>query len=135
MQLNGEQRFKLPIWWFIYPTLLAIWSTVFGAWPLFDGDAAFAAFGLDVSADTFIYQLYGARYLSIAFALWLGLWIFRTPAAILTAWLARIVTDAIDLIAGLSSGAISGAGAFQSVIMFLGPELILLGLFYYYKGR
>ena len=118
---------SLPWWWYILPAYLSIWSLVFGIWNFVDGTGMFKAFKINFKSqsvvDAFIIKNSAARYLGIAAALILGIWVFQTSEAVLTALIARLAMDALDLIAGLQTGLLEKPipGAIQSSGMFLAP--------------
>lgn len=126
----------LPWWWYILPAYLTVWSFVFATWNFFDGAAMFKAFKIDFSitstADAFIIKNSAARYLGITAALIVGVFLFRTPEAIVTALVARFVMDVFDLVAGLQTGLLEKpvTGIMQSVAMFLAPNAIALILMF-----
>lgn len=121
-------RFSLPIWWYIAPAYLTLWTICFSLWNFFDGNGMMSAFGVDTGgASDFIMLNSAARYIAIGVAMVLGIWVFRTFASIVTALAARLVMDGLDLVAGLQTGLISdGLGIAQSFLMFLGPNLFAL---------
>ena len=132
--LKAEKPITLPNWWYIIPTYLAVWSTVFGLWGYFGGQAAFDAFGLEVSAHPFIYGVYGARYVGIAAGLWLALFLFRTEKAILTMLIVRLIMDVLDTIVGFQTGmmALNITNLLTPFVMFLAPNLF--SIWYLYRA-
>jgi len=121
-------------WWYLFPGYLTIWSIIFGSWNFINGQAMFKAFKIefDVSsiADAFVVKNSAARYLGIAAAMVVGIWLIGTPEAIFTALIARLVMDILDLVAGLQTGLLENrvTGTIQSFLMFLLPNLIALTL-------
>ena len=87
-----------------------------------------AAFQVDTGgASAFIMLNSAARYVAIAVTMMVGIWIFRTYQSILTALIARLVMDVLDLYAGLEAEIIQGAaGVVQSLLMFLLPNLLAI---------
>ena len=83
-----------------------------------------AAFGVDTGgASDFIMLNSAARYVAIAAAMILGIWVFRTFASILTALCTRLVMDLLDLVVGLQTGLIADwTGVAQSMALFLVPN-------------
>ncbi|MEM7028688.1 MAG: hypothetical protein AAF629_03765 [Chloroflexota bacterium] len=128
MQTKNDRGFKIPIWVLIYPALLTLWSIVFAVWFIVDGAGAFEAFGIPTQAEPFILQTSASRYLGIAAAMVLGIWVFRTPKSILTALLARLTMDIFDTVAGFRTGMLSPdlVGFIQPFLMFLGPNLFTI---------
>lgn len=121
-------RLSLPIWWYLAPAYLTLWTIGFGLWNFIDGNGMMAAFGVDTGgASDFIMLNSAARYLAIAVCMVLGIWVFRTYAAILTALATRLSMDVLDLVAGLQTGLIAGAGGVaRSFGMFLLPNLFAI---------
>lgn len=128
MQFKPELEFSVPRWWYILPAYLTLWTLVFSLYSLIDGQGMMEAFGIDTGgASEFILLNSGGRYLALAAAMILGIWVFRTFSATLTALLARLSMDLLDLFAGLQAGVIADAsGVFQSFLMFLLPNLLSL---------
>ncbi len=95
------------------------------------------AFGIDTGgASDFIMLNSAGRYMALALAMVFGIWVFRTFYSILTALLARLSMDVLDLIAGLQAGIITDAtGVIQSLLMFLLPGLLSIGFLFHYKNR
>ena len=116
-------RLKLKWWWYIAPAYLTLWTVAFSLWSLIDGNGMMAAFGVDTGgASDFIMFNSGARYVAIAVAMVLGIWVFGTFASILTVLVTRLTMDVLDLVAGLQTGLITDAtGVAQSLAMFLLP--------------
>ncbi len=83
-----------------------------------------AAFEVDTGgASDFIMMNSAARYIAIAIAMILGIWIFRTLASIVTALCTRLAMDLLDLLAGLQTGLIADwTGVSQSMALFLIPN-------------
>ena len=121
-------RLTLPFWWYIAPAYLTLWTICFSLWNFVDGNGMMAAFGIDTGgASDFIMLNSAARYIAIGVAMVLGIWVFRTFAAILTALAARLAMDLLDLVAGLQTGLISDSiGVAQSLIMFLAPNIFAI---------
>ncbi|MEO0881727.1 MAG: hypothetical protein AAFY34_03245 [Pseudomonadota bacterium] len=121
-------RPQLTWWWYIAPAYLTAWTVGFSAWNLIDGTGMMSTFGVDIGAPTAFIMLNSAgRYVALAAAMLVGIWIFRTYASIMTALIARLVMDALDLYAGLATGLIVDAiGVLQSVGMFLLPNLFAI---------
>lgn len=123
-------------WWYLFPAYLTIWSVVFGSWNFINGQAMFKAFKINFEvnsvADNFVVKNSAARYLGIAAAMIVGIWLIGTPEAIFTALIARLVMDILDLVAGLQTGLLENrvTGSIQSFIMFLLPNLIALILIF-----
>ena len=117
-------RLRLPLWWYVAPAYLTLWTIGFSLWNLLDGNAMMAAFGVDTGgASDFIMLNSAARYVAIGVAMILGVWVFRTFASILTALCARLAMDLLDLVAGLQAGLISDwTGLAQSMALFLAPN-------------
>ncbi|MEQ8823947.1 MAG: hypothetical protein RIC14_06210 [Filomicrobium sp.] len=117
-------RLKLPVWWYIAPAYLTLWTICFSLWNLFDGNGMMAAFGVDTGgASDFIMLNSAARYFAIAVAMILGIWVFRSFESILTALCTRLVMDLLDLAAGLQTGLIADwTGVAQSMSLFLVPN-------------
>ena len=95
------------------------------------------AFGIDTGgASDFIMLNSAGRYLAIAVAMVLGIWVFRTFNTILLALMVRLSMDVFDLIAGIQSGIITDTvGVIQSAIMFLLPGLISIGLLFRFRNK
>lgn len=133
MQAKNDTGFRIPVWALFYPALLTLWSIVFAIWFVIDGAGAFETFGIPTQAEPFILQTSASRYLGIAAAMVLGIWIFRTPKSILTVLLARLVMDIFDTVAGFRTGMLEPnlSGFLQPFIMFLGPNLFTIGYIWY----
>ena len=72
----------------------------------------------------------------VALAMLLGIWVFRTFSSILTALLARLGMDILDLIVGTQTNVIVDImGVFQSFMMFLIPNLISIYFLIKYKNE
>ncbi len=116
------------------PVYLTAWSLAFGIWGFVDGAAMFDSFSIPAHSttmhDQFILQNSAARYLGIAAALVVGIFVFRTRGSIVTALAARGVMDILDLVAGLRTGLLEAPvwGVFQSFAMFLLPNLLAIAL-------
>lgn len=121
-------KLSLPIWWYIVPLYLTLWTIVFSGWNLIDGNGMMTAFGVDTGgASPFIMLNSAARYVAIGVAMILGIWIFRTYASIVTALGARLAMDGLDLYAGIQTGLITDiTGIVQSLVMFILPNLFAL---------
>lgn len=123
--MDHDRPIPVPV--LIYPALIALWSTAFSVYSAVDGLGMYASFGLDVACDPFPLGNSAARYAGIAAALWLGIALRNTPQALLVAMVARFVMDVGDTIAGLQVGLLGVADLWQPFVMFLGPELAVLG--------
>ena len=116
-------------WWYLLPGYLTIWSLVMGTWNFIDGAGMFARFGIDLSietdADRFALMNSAARYLGIAAALVIGVFLVDAVAAAATALLARLTMDVLDLVAGIRARQFDNlaTGVAQSTAMFLAPGL------------
>ena len=121
-------RLDLPIWCYIAPAYLTLWTICFSFWNFIDGNGMMTAFGVDTGGESdFIMLNSAARYIAIGVAMILGIWVFRTFASILTALAARLVMDLLDLVAGLQTDLItSGLGVAQPFGMFVGPNLFAI---------
>lgn len=121
-------RPKLSWWWYIAPAYLTAWTVAFSLWNLIDGTGMMVAFGVEIGTPAEFIMLNSAgRYVALASAMLAGIWIFRTYASIMTALLARLVMDLLDLYAGLATGLIAGgSGVVQSFGMFLLPNLFAI---------
>jgi hypothetical protein len=137
MRLKADLAYKIPKWWFILPAYLTLWTLLFSVYNFVDGNGMMEAFGIDTGgASDFILLNSAGRYIALAVAMILGIWIFRTFSAILTVLLARLVMDILDLVAGLQAGIIVDAtGVVQSFLMFLLPNLISIWLLYRFKRK
>ena len=99
-------------------------------WTFVDGEGLFEAFGIEVSVatqgDEFVLANSGARYLGIAAALIVGIFVVNSAAAALTALTARLVMDVGDVVAGIRTDQFDnvGVGVAQSAAMFLAPSVI-----------
>ena len=121
-------KLKPKKWWYIAPAYLTVWSVAFSLWNLVDAQGMMEAFKVDTGgASEFIMLNSAARYVAIAVAMVVGIWVFRTYHSILLALLVRLVMDVLDLVAGLSSGIITDAtGVIQSLLMFILPNLFAI---------
>ncbi len=130
MKTRVDYAIQLPFWWFILPAYLTLWTVGFSLYSLVDGNGMMQVFGIDTGgASDFIMLNSSGRYIALAVAMLLGIWIFRTCRAILVALLARLAMDILDLVAGLQTQVISDAtGVVQSFLMFLLPNLISIFL-------
>lgn len=131
-------KLKLKWWWYILPAYLTLWTVAFSLWNLTDGNGMMEAFGVDTGgASPFIMLNSAGRYVSIAIAMVLGIWVFKTFHTILLAIIVRLVMDVLDLGIGLQTGLIDGVvGVIQSFLMFLIPNIIsILLLFRFQKTQ
>lgn len=137
MQIRPEPAFELPTWWFIMPAYLTLWTLVFSLYSLLDGQGMMETFGIETGgASEFILLNSAGRYLALATAMILGIWMLRTFSAILTALVARLSMDMLDLWAGIQTGIIFDAGGIlQSFLMFLLPNFISIWLLFRYRGK
>ena len=137
MQIRLDQAFTLPAWWFILPAYLTLWTLTFSIYGYFDGNGMMDAFGIDTGgASDFIMLNSAGRYLALATAMLLGIWILRTFSSILTALMARLVMDVFDLMAGIQAGVIVDAtSVIQSLLMFLLPNLVSIWLLFRFRKR
>ena len=121
-------KLKPKKWWYIAPAYLTVWSVAFSLWNLVDAQGMMEAFKVDTGgASEFIMLNSAARYVAIAVAMVVGIWVFRTYHSILLALLVRLVMDVLDLVAGHSSGIITDAtGVIQSLLMFIVPNLFAI---------
>lgn len=119
-------------WWYLLPGYLTLWSLTMGAWNFVDGEGMFARFGIDLSiehdADRFGLKSSAARYLGIAAALVVGVFLVDAVAAAATALIARLTMDVLDLVGGLQTRQFDNVpvGIAQSVTMFIAPGVISL---------
>ena len=125
-------KIKLKWWWYILPAYLTLWTMAFSLWNLMDGNGMMEAFGVDTGgASPFIMLNSAGRYVSIAVAMVLGIWVFSTFHSILLALLVRLTMDVLDLGIGLQTGLVEGAGGvIQSLLMFIIPNIISLFLLF-----
>jgi len=125
-------KIKLKWWWYILPAYLTLWTIAFSLWNLMDGNGMMEAFGVDTGgASPFIMLNSAGRYVSIAVAMVLGIWVFSTFHSILLALLVRLTMDVLDLGIGLQTGLVEGAsGVIQSLLMFIVPNIISLFLLF-----
>ena len=84
------------------------------------------------AADEFVIKNSAARYLGIALALVIGIWLLSTPEAAFTALAARLLMDVLDWVAGVQSGILEKpvTGSIQSFLMFVGPNLLTIVLLF-----
>ncbi|MEM9517503.1 MAG: hypothetical protein AAGA42_21830 [Actinomycetota bacterium] len=128
IQLNGPVRASR--WWYVLPGYLTLWSVTNGVWTFVDGEGLFDTFGIDITVvttgDEFVLANSGARYLGIATALVIGVFLVNSAAAAFTALSARLVMDLGDVVAGIRSDQFDNValGIVQSAVMFIGPCLI-----------
>lgn len=95
------------------------------------------AFGINTGgASAFIMLNSAGRYIALAIALIFGIWVFRSFFSILTALLARLGMDVLDLIVGLKTEIIADfTGVIQSFLMFLLPNIISIWLLIRFKNK
>lgn len=95
------------------------------------------AFGMNTGgASAFIMLNSAGRYIALAIALIFGIWVFRSFFSILTALLARLGMDVLDLIVGLKTEIIADfTGVIQSFLMFLLPNIISIWLLIRFKNK
>jgi len=123
-------------WWYLLVGYLTIWSLGFGLWNFVNGQAMFKAFQIEFDVkngvDEFIIKNSAARYLGIATALIVGVWLIGTPETAFVALMARLVMDIGDWIAGLQTGMLDNVvtGTLQSFAMFLAPNLIAIAFIF-----
>lgn len=137
MRLKADLTYKIPNWWFILPAYLTLWTLLFSVYNFVDGNGMMETFGIDTGgASDFILLNSAGRYIALAVAMILGIWIFRTFKTILTVLLARLVMDILDLVAGLQAGIIvDTTGVIQSFLMFLLPNLMSIWLLFRFKKK
>lgn len=130
-------RPALSLWWYIAPAYLTLWTLCFSLWNLLDGNGMMAPFGVETGgASPFIMLNSAARYIAIGVAMIVGIWVFRTFESIITALLARLIMDVLDLAAGLITGLITdGFGIAQSFGLFIGPNLFALVSLWVLNGK
>ncbi len=130
-------KLELPRWWYIAPAYLTLWSVVFSTWSLIDGEGLFDAFGIDTNnASEFVLLNSAARYVAIAVGMVVGIWLFRTFEAILTALLVRLSMDLLDLYSGLRADIIdNAAGVAQAFALFLIPNSFAIGTLLWIRRR
>ena len=130
MHTKADYNISIPIWWFILPSYLTLWTLGFSLYSFADGNGMMKAFGIDTGgASDFIMLNSAGRYIALAVVMVSGIWVFRTYRAMLTALFARLTMDALDLVAGLQTGIIvDTSGVVQSFLMFLLPNLISIFL-------
>ena len=121
---------NLKWWWYILPAYLTLWSVGFSLWNLMDGQGMMDSFGIETGgASEFIMLNSASRYVAIAVGMIFGIWIFRTFHSILLALIVRLVMDLLDLYSGLEAGVIEDlAGVVQSMLMFIGPNIISMAI-------
>lgn len=128
VHLRGPKRASR--WWFVLPGYLALWSLTNGIWTFVDGQGLFDAFGIDTTVvtavDEFVLANSGARYLGIAAALIVGIFVIDSVAAAVTALAARLVMDVGDVVAGIRTDQFDdiAVGLAQSAAMFLVPSIV-----------
>ena len=137
MIISSNHSFKVPGWYWIFPAYLTLWTLLFSIYNFVDGNGMMEAFGIDTGgASDFIMLNSAGRYIALAVAMLVGIWLIRSFGSILTALLARLSMDILDLWAGLSTGVIQDSmGVIQSFLMFLLPNLIAIGLLIRYKNK
>ena len=117
-------------WWYVLPGYLTVWSLVNGSWTFLDGEGLFDAFGIDITVatpgDEFVLANSGARYLGVAAALLVGVFLIDSAAAALAALSARLVMDVGDVIAGISTDQFDNValGLVQSAVLFFVPTIV-----------
>lgn len=127
--IDANHPIRARRWWYLLPGYLTIWSLVNGTWTFFDGEGLFDAFGIDITVmttgDEFVLVNSGARYLGVAAALVVGVFIFDSAAAALTALTARLVMDVGDVIGGITTDQFDNipVGLAQSTILFFAPTI------------
>lgn len=128
LDVGGPMRVRR--WWYLLPGYLTIWSLVNGTWTFLDGEGLFDTFGIDItvatSGDEFVLANSGARYLGIAAALLVGVFLLDSAAAALTALAARLVMDVGDVVAGITTDQFDNValGLSQSAVLFLIPSVV-----------
>lgn len=137
MMIQKESTVNVPRWWFILPAYLTLWSVTFSFWNLADGDGMMRAFGIDTGGTSEFVMLNSAsRYVAIALGMVVGIWGFKTVHSILTVLIIRLVMDILDLYSGIDTEVIAGlSGVFQSLLMFLIPNLISIILLIRFSSR
>ena len=137
MQTKLDILFDLPRWWFVLPGYLTLWTIVFSIYNFVDGNGMMTAFGIDTGgASDFIMLNSAGRYIALGVAMIVGIWVFRTFSSIMTALLARLGMDILDLIAGLQTGIITDfSGVTQSFLMFLLPNLLSIWLLIRFRNK
>ncbi|MEM7272407.1 MAG: hypothetical protein AAF547_04945 [Actinomycetota bacterium] len=130
LDLSGPVRTSR--WWYLLPGYLTLWSMVNGAWTFLDGEGIFTAFGIDITVDgtgdQFVLANSGARYLGIAVALIVGVFVIDSTAAAATALAARLTMDVLDVVAGIRTEQFDNiaVGLAQSAALFLIPGVVSL---------
>lgn len=115
--------------WYLLPGYLTVWSLVNGTWTFLDGEGLFDAFGIDITVattgDEFVLANSGARYLGVAAALVVGIFVLDSATAALTALSARLVMDIGDVIAGVTTDQFDNIalGLAQSTVLFFAPTI------------
>lgn len=123
-------RVRTSRWWYLLPGYLTVWSLVNGTWTFLDGQGLFDTFGIDITVvtpgDEFVLVNSGARYLGVAAALLVGVFVLDSAAAALTALVARLVMDVGDVIGGITTDQFDDValGIAQSAILFLIPTTV-----------
>ena len=137
MKSRIAPSFNIPNWWFILPAYLTLWSLGFSLYNFIDGNGMMEAFGIDTGgASDFIMLNSAGRYIAIAIAMVLGIWVFRTYHSILTALIARLSMDVLDLVVGLQTDIIQDfSGVIQSFLMFLLPGIISIYFLVRFRRR
>ena len=110
---------------------------MFSIYNFVDGNGMMTAFGIDTGgASDFIMLNSAGRYIALGVAMIVGIWVFRTFSSIMTALLARLGMDILDLIAGLQTGIITDfSGVTQSFLMFLLPNLLSIWLLIRFRNK
>ncbi|MEM9033656.1 MAG: hypothetical protein AAGA99_01245 [Actinomycetota bacterium] len=117
-------------WWYVLPGYLTVWSLVNGTWTFVDGAGLFDAFGIDITVvtdgDEFVLANSGARYLGIAVALAVGVFVLDSVAAAFVALAARFTMDVGDVIAGIRTDQFDSIplGLAQSAVLFFIPTIV-----------
>ncbi|MEM6629076.1 MAG: hypothetical protein AAF694_05365 [Bacteroidota bacterium] len=121
----------------LFLTYITLWSICFSLYNYIDGDGMMDAFGINTGgASAFIMLNSAGRYIALAIALIFGIWVFRSFFSILTALLARLGMDVLDLIVGLKTEIIADfTGVIQSFLMFLLPNIISIWLLIRFKNK
>ncbi|MEM9713793.1 MAG: hypothetical protein AAGA17_16355 [Actinomycetota bacterium] len=125
-------RVRAGRWWYLLPGYLTVWSLVNGTWTFVDGEGLFDAFGIDItvvtSGDDFVLANSGARYLGVAVALLVGVFVVDSAAAAFAALSARLVMDVGDVVAGIRTDQFENVvlGLAQSTVLFFVPTVVSL---------
>ncbi|MEM9718906.1 MAG: hypothetical protein AAGA10_06655 [Bacteroidota bacterium] len=121
----------------LFLTYITLWSICFSLYNYIDGDGMMDAFGMNTGgASAFIMLNSAGRYIALAIALIFGIGVFRSFFSILTALLAKLGMDVLDLIVGLKTEIIADfTGVIQSFLMFLLPNIISIWLLIRFKNK